>query len=73
VAYDKDKIDDLFSYHVPTLDQIPKYEAIRAGAKVFAQILVDNTPQSADQTDALRKLRESVMTANASLALRGQS
>lgn len=73
VAYDQDKINDLFSYHAPTPDQIPHYEAIRAAAKVFAQVLVDHTPQSADQTAAVRKLRECTMTANGAIALRGQS
>lgn len=73
MGYDKDKIDDLFSYHAPEPDQIPRYENIRAGAKAFAQILVANTPQSADQTASVRKLRECVMTANASIALKGQS
>lgn len=63
MAFDKDKIDDLFSYHAPEPDQIPRYDAIRAAAKTFAAVLVANTPQSADQTAAIRKLRESVMTA----------
>lgn len=53
MAFDKDKIDDLFSYHKPEPGQPEKYEAIRAGAKAFAQILVENTPQCADQTDAI--------------------
>jgi hypothetical protein len=69
---DDDAIEDLFTYHAPTPDQIPKYEAIRAGAKAFAKILVANTPQSADQTVAVRKLRECVHVANGSIALRGQ-
>lgn len=73
MAYDTDKLDDLFSYHAPEGDQPAKYEAIRAAAKAFAAVLVKNTPQSADQTAAMRKLRECIMTANASIALKGQS
>ena len=61
-------IENWFSYHVPQPDQIDKYQSIRNGAKVFAQILVNNTPSSADQTAAIRKLRECVMTANAAIA-----
>jgi hypothetical protein len=64
-------VDDVFSYHAPTPDQIPKYEAIRAAAKQFAQVLLDNTPACADQQAALRLLREAVMTANAAVALQG--
>jgi len=66
-------LDWIFSYHSPTPDQLPKYEAIRAAAKQFARVLIDNTPASADQTAAIRKLREAVMTANASVALEGRS
>lgn len=70
---DADAIDDLFSYHPPDGPaQVAQYQAIRAGAKQFAAIIIANTPQSADQTTAIRKLRESVMVANASIALKGQ-
>jgi len=64
-----DTIDDLFTYHPPTGDQPARYEAIRAAAKTFAHVLLDHTPPSADQTAAIRKLRECVMTANAAIAL----
>ena len=37
--------------------------------EVFAKIIVANTSPCADQSPALRKLREAVMTANASIAL----
>lgn len=65
-------INNIFTYHSPTKEQIPKYEAIRAKAKELGQVIVDNTPPSADQTAAIRLLREAVMTANASIALNGQ-
>jgi len=64
-------IDDVFSYHATEADQIPKYKVIRAKAKEFAQVLIDNCPSCADRSAALRLLRESVMTANASIALKG--
>jgi hypothetical protein len=64
-------INNVFSYHAPKGDQPQKYEAIRAAAKAFAQVIVDNTPACADQTAAIRKLREAVMTANAAIALEG--
>lgn len=71
-GFTPDQIDDLFSYHAPTPDQIPKYEAIRAAAKEFAKVLIANTPQSPDQTAAIRHLRTAVHTANAAVALKGQ-
>ncbi len=67
----KDKIEDLFTYHAPEGDQPAQYEAIRAKAKELAHVICANTPASADQTAAIRKLRECVMTANASIALKG--
>jgi hypothetical protein len=65
-------IEHLFSYHAPTGDQPTRYETIRTAAKFFAKTLLENTVPSADQTAALRKLRECVMTANASIALGGR-
>lgn len=68
----KKDLDDIFSYHVPEPDQILKYQTIRDAAKVFAAVVLDNTPLSADQTVAVRKIREAVMVANASIALNGK-
>jgi hypothetical protein len=67
------RVETLFTHHAPTGDQPQQYESIRSAAKEFALVLLRNTPPSADQTAALRKLRECVMTANASIALNGQS
>lgn len=62
------QIENWFRYHPPTPEQVLKYNAIREGAKEFALILAANCPPSADRTAAIRLLRESVMTANASIA-----
>ena len=61
-------LDNTFDYHPPKPDQLPRYEKIRAAAKQFAQVIVENTPQSADQTAAIRKVSEAAMTANAAIA-----
>jgi hypothetical protein len=65
-AYD---LDNLFTYHPPSGRQLTQYEAIRTAAKYFGLVILQNTPGSADQATAIRKLRECVMTANASIAL----
>ncbi len=65
------EIEHLFSYHPPKANQPTQYEAIREGAKGFARLLNDVCPDSADKSAAIRKLRECVMTANASIALSG--
>lgn len=64
-------LDLIFEYQPPDDDQQRNYVAIRAAAKVFAKIMLANTPLCPDQDAALRLLRECVMTANAAVALRG--
>ena len=61
-----------FTYHAPRPDQTVRYERIRSVAKMFAQTIIENTPQCADQTAAIRKVREAVMTANAAIACEGE-
>lgn len=65
-------LDDIFKYHPPDEQQKARYHIIREAAKDFATVLLANTPPSPDQSAAIRKLRECVMTANASIALDGQ-
>ena len=67
-----DAIDDIFTYHAPSSDQLPKYEAIRSKARELGHVILANTPTGPDQTAAIRLLRESVMTAYACIALGGK-
>lgn len=69
---DLDWLDDVFSYHRPTEDQLPRYERLRAGAHAFARIIMECAPKCADRTAAIRHIREAVMTANAAIALNGR-
>lgn len=62
------EIENWFSYHRPIGDQPERYERIRAKAKEFAELIVASTPACADQTAALRKLRECVMAVNLTIA-----
>jgi hypothetical protein len=63
-----EEINNLFTYHAPKGDQTERYNKIREKAKELALVIVENTPAYADQSAAIRKLRESVMTANAAIA-----
>jgi hypothetical protein len=65
-------IDAMFTYAPPEPVDVRNYQAIRDAAKHFAAIVLVNTPKSADQSAAIRKIREAVMTANAAVALRGR-
>lgn len=69
----KQTLDNVFSYHPADEISLPKYAALRESAKAFAAVILQSCPPSADRTDALRKVRECVMTANAAVALDGKS
>lgn len=71
MSADAKKIDNWFTYHPPTVADVERYMTIRDAAKTLAHTILDNTPSSADQTASIRKLRECVMTANASIACKG--
>lgn len=62
-------LDNQFTYHAPTFDQSERLQAIRVKARELAQLIYECTPLCADQTAAVRKLRECVMTANAAIIL----
>lgn len=69
----KEQIDNWFSYHAPVVsDQTRTYEKLREAGKQFATTINDLCPESADKTAAIRKVREAVMTANASIACGGK-
>ena len=72
MAVDAATLDNWFTYHAPTAEQQAAYVALRHAAREFAAVVVANTPPSADQTAALRKIREAVFTANAAIACGGK-
>ena len=69
----EDLIGELFTYHAPNADTIPKYNAINEAAKAFALVVHQNCPASADRTAAIRKIQEARMTANSAIANGGAS
>lgn len=66
-----EKLHDVFTYHAPAGDMPVRYGAIRDAGYALAEMILLNTPPCADQTAAVRKVREAVMTANAAIALKG--
>ena len=62
----------VFSHHHATPEQLEHYARIHAGAKAFAQVLIDNVPECADRSIALRLLRESSMMACSAVSLQGR-
>ena len=67
-----DKIQHWFTYHAPTGETIPKYNKMREAALAFARIINEMCPDGPDKSVAIRKIREAVMTANASIACCGK-
>ncbi len=57
-----------FTYHPPKGDQQDRYVALREQGFLLAEKIRDLCPACADTTAAIRKVREAVMTANASIA-----
>lgn len=66
--FTNDELDNLFTYHAPINDQLARYKAIRDAGRILAGVIVDCTPDGPDQSAAVRKVREAVMTANAAIA-----
>lgn len=65
-------LDHIFSHHAPSDEQVQKYLSIRAKARELAAMVFDLVPAGADQSAAVRMIRETVMTANAGIALGGR-
>lgn len=63
------KVQSWFKYHPPKGDQPDRYSEINERCAALADYLLHNTPNSAEQTLAIRSLQECRMWANASIAL----
>jgi len=64
----KEQIDNTFTYHPPMLEDVPKFNSLRNTAKDFAHMIDALCPDGTDKTEALKKLQECVMWANAAIA-----
>lgn len=67
-----EQLNNWFTYHAPTETDLAAYKILRDAGKRFAEQIIALTPESADQTAAIRKVREAVMTANAAIACKGK-
>lgn len=65
----EENLHDIFTFHAPLPPQIKSYAEIRNAAEDFARVILENCPDCADRSVAIRKIRETVMVANASIAL----
>lgn len=63
------QIENVFSYHKPFGNQAERYEQIRADAKVMAMTIQECCPESREKSLALTNLQQTVMWANAAIAI----
>ena len=67
-SFSQTDIENWFTYHAPTSEQLTQYHEIRTAAKIFAETINRHVPAGADKTATMRKLRDTVMAANAAIA-----
>ena len=68
----EERLAKIFTYHDDPR-KVPNYTAIRSAARHFAEVIMQNSPVSADQSTALRCVREACLWANAAIALDGEN
>lgn len=62
-------IDRVFQYHQPFGTQQARYIVLREKAKEFAFLIEQNCPDSREKSLAMTNLQQTVMWANASIAI----
>jgi hypothetical protein len=65
-------LDDQYTYHPWTADQVRRGHIVRDVLKAASQAIIENVPPCSDRTTALRKLREARMDANAAITHGGR-
>jgi hypothetical protein len=63
-----DNVMSMFTYHPPSGNQATRYNTLREEFRRLALKIIDLTPICADQTVAIRKLWETSMAVNATIA-----
>lgn len=64
----KSQIERVFTYNPPKGDQPTRYVHLRGVAKNLAYAIVNETPESREQSLALTHLEQAIMFANAAIA-----
>lgn len=69
---EKEGVEEVFSYHAPTPEQVEIYNNLRKEFLLLAKEILHVIPPSATRTVALRKLWECSMICNAAIATEGK-
>jgi len=62
------RLEERFTYHPPEDGDVQKYQAVRAGGLLFANLLAEMCPSSPELTLAINAVDDAVMKANAAIA-----
>lgn len=65
----QEQIENIFTYHSPKGDQTHRYGYLRDNAKELARLINDMCPDSREKSLAITNLQQTIMWANASIAL----
>jgi hypothetical protein len=61
-------IENNFTYHAPSDNQVDRYELLRGKAKELAHAIDERCPDSREKSLALTNLEQAIFWANASIA-----
>ena len=64
-----DQIENIFTYHAPSTNQIGRYQDLRDMARELAFTINALCPESREKSIAITKLQEAIQMANASIAI----
>jgi hypothetical protein len=67
----KEDLENRFTYHAPSPEQIPVYQELRDRGKSAAALMNEVCPESRELSLAHTKLEEAIMWANAAIARHG--
>ena len=67
-----EQVHDLIGYHNLDNEMLKKMTEIQSATEFMINTIASCTPKSADQSAAIRHVREAMMTANASIVLNGR-
>ena len=68
---DEETLAEIFKYHPPNAETLPRFTAVNQAAKNFAEVVLANCPHGRDRRFAILAIRVARMMANAAISLRG--
>lgn len=64
----EDTLDEHYTYHAPASDDVHRHQKVRTVGRYLAGTILANAPCSDERDNALDRVREAVMWANAAIA-----